>query len=127
MAEVFRRVNGRKITEIIARTETAQRAVDDEAIYRAQIAAGLLENEPKVRTGTSQISLDKGKIDAYVVLDDTRGLQAALTIEYGRQAMALNPRTGQPQSGMEGLFILHRAFNLRRAKRPKRGGDDLRE
>lgn len=126
MAQVYRRVNGRKLTEVIALTETAQRAVDDEAIFRAQIAAGLLESEPKVRTGTSEITLDKGKIDAYVVLDDTRGLQAALSIEYGRGPIE-DKLTGKTIPGTKGLFILHRAFNLRRKKRPKRGGDDLRE
>lgn len=129
MAEVFRTVNGRKLTKVMATHREVQERLKVEADFRAQIAAGLLEHEPKVRTGDSQIVTEHGDVDYYVVLDDTRGLQAALSIEFGRGPFE-DAQTGQTVKGTEGLFILHKAFHLpgkNLKQRPKRGGDNLRE
>lgn len=127
MAIVFKKVNGRKITKVIALTSEAQNAIDDKALFAAQNAEGYLL-AARVRTGTSYISVEKGDVDSYVVLDDTRGLDAALSIEFGRRGYE-DPETGEEKGASAGLFVLNRAFPALSGskKRPRRGGDSLRE
>lgn len=114
MAEIYRRVGGRKLTKIIALHAEVQRELTRLAAEKAGIAAGLLDSRSKHRTGTSTISVDEGDVDRYVVLDDTRGLKAALSIEYGRKAEEREHDDGEPYTigGTEGLFVLHDAFGL---------------
>lgn len=129
MAFVYDRVNGRKLEQLIALHQDVQTRIDDEALFAAQKAEALLLSHK--HSGASRIEVAKGKIDSYVVLDDLRGLEAAMTIEYGRKAIdpGVDPRKPEGQSGMAGLFVLHRAFNItpNRQGRNNRGGDDLNE
>ena len=129
MAFVYKEVNGRKLEQLIALHQDVQTRIDDEAIFAAQKAEALLLSHK--HSGASRIEVAKGKIDAYVVLDDLRGLEAAMTIEYGRKEIApgVDPRKPEGQSGMAGLFILHRSFNIptSRQGRNNRGGDNLNE
>lgn len=106
MAKINRTVNGKKLTKLIAQHGDVQRKVDEVALERAVEAEALLNARAQHRTHTSTISVEKGRIDAYVTLDDTRGFGAAMTIEYGRQADA------DGKGGMEGLWPLHDAFGL---------------
>lgn len=126
MAKVFRTVGGRKLTKVIALTHEAQQAIEEKALFGGMAAEGYLLHA-KHRTFTSQIVVEEGDVDRYVVLDDTRGLDAALTIEYGRKDH-MDPVTGKRVAGMEGLFPLHKAFPaLQIDKRPNHGGDNLNE
>lgn len=88
MAEVFRRVGGRKLTKIIANHEDVQFALGQAAGQiagraRSVLAAHRYEGDAKIDTA-------RGKVDHYVVLDDTAGLSAAMTIEFGRDGSAGN-------------------------------------
>lgn len=113
MAVVYSRIGGRKLTKVLATLRGVQRAVDDAAIEGAIRADGYLNSRSKTRTGTSTINLEKGDVDSYVVLDDTRGLSAALSIEYGRAAQLRQTKNGVVEIGAaEGLWVLHDAFNL---------------
>jgi hypothetical protein len=113
MARVNRKVNGRKLTDIIALHRQAQDAVDDEAMKAAVKAEALLAAHRE--QGHARILLEKGRVDAYVVLDDERGLFAALSIEYGRGALKPGQNKAFPNgaAATEGLFILHRATGIR--------------
>lgn len=104
MAKVYARVGGKKLTKIIAMTEQAQAGVDGVAQKIGVEAEGLLAAH--VHDGHSRITLEKGDVDAYVVLDDERGQAAAMTIEFGRQANA------DGNGAMEGLAVLRRASGL---------------
>jgi hypothetical protein len=113
MAVIYRRVGGRKLTKVIAMHRDVQLAIDEEAAKRAVIAEALLNTRAKHRTGTSTIDVDKGDVDAYVVLDDTRGLHAALSIEYGRNAEVQEIDGEEVHIGAaEGLWVLHDAFDI---------------
>lgn len=112
MAEVFRRANGMKLTKVIALHIDVQRELDLQAEKYGVRAEAILDARAQHRTGTSRIAVESGDVDRYVILDDTRGLRAAMTIEYGRQAHGA-PDEEAPEAGaMVGLFPLHDAFGL---------------
>lgn len=91
-AEVFRRVKGRKLEEIIAHTPEAQGKLDMVARSRAQRARAVLAAHRY--QGFAKITVEKvanlkyGLTDRFVILDDEADLKAALTIEYGRKPNA---------------------------------------
>lgn len=132
MALVLRSVNGKRLTKIMAYTPEAQRAVDEKAIMFGVKAERELMGHRE--TGNSSISIEKGKTDAYVIMSDrstskvnTKGranLNTALSIEYGRKKKTLED-DGVEQSYMEGLFILHKAFNLRDFRKPTGTGGGI--
>lgn len=131
MAEVYKRVNGMKIEKVIALTREAQDEVDNRALRGAIDAEGYL-NSARKRTGTSKIEIEKGKVDSYVVLDDTRGLFAAMSIEYGHGEYEIEGDNGDPIviPATPGLFPLHKAFPAlsqrgRDIRRDIGGGDDF--
>lgn len=53
--------------------------------------------------GHSRITVTRGRLDAFVSLDDTRGQRAAAAIEYGRSGGAHGPAT-------QGINALGSAF-----------------
>lgn len=111
MAEVFRYVNRKKLTKVIAQCEETQEGLDLVVSVIAVEAAGMLAQHH--HEGHAEIKVTEGRIDRYVELNDERGLKAAMSIEYGREHHYVN-EVGQPAGGMEGLFILHRAAALPR-------------
>ncbi|WP_394615885.1 DUF5403 family protein [Lentzea sp. JNUCC 0626] len=116
MAQVYRRVRGQKIERLIAQHATVQKRMDDltlEGAARAEARLGEHRHD-----GHARIDVEQGDIDRYVVLDDERGLMAALSIEYGRKPTPASEENPDGGKGMEGLWILHDAMGL---KRP--GGD----
>lgn len=128
MAEVYATVNGKKLTRLIALHRTVQLRLESETLYAGQTAEAILR-DAKEPTNTAQIAVETGKIDKYVILDDTRGLLAAMTIEYGREGGNLD-KNGKVVSRMEPVAPLHRAFEFagNRAldrKARKKGGDSL--
>ncbi|UZJ26627.1 DUF5403 family protein [Rhodococcus antarcticus] len=105
MAQVFKSVNGRKLTKLIALHETVQKRLDTIALEKGVQAQAKLDAH-KV-TGAARIDVEQGRVDRYVVLNDERGLSAALSIEYGRDA------DSEGRGAMRGLYILHDTFGLR--------------
>ena len=75
------------------------------------IAAAATANLAQHRSeGHSFIETAFGDIDGYVILNDTRGLYAAMSIEFGRGP---GDGPGDPfPNGTTGTFVLHRAAGL---------------
>ncbi|WNV90310.1 DUF5403 family protein [Umezawaea sp. Da 62-37] len=118
MAEVYRRVGRHKIEKLIALHRTVQDDLDDIALGRAGNAeAGLAAHRHE---GHAQISIEVGDIDRYVVLDDERGLMAALSIEFGRAPVAPTEDNPDGSAGMEGLGVLRDAMGVKRQPRRSR-------
>jgi hypothetical protein len=75
--------------------------------------------------GHSQIEVEEGRIDKYVVLSDERGQKAALSIEYGRQAYTVKrqDRYGNEFEveipAMDGLYVLATASGLPKKRKGK--------
>lgn len=106
MAEIYRRVNGKKTEKFLAQLDGVQATLQETADNRAAEARSLLDGRADHRTHTSFIEVERGRVDRYVVLNDERGLLAAWSIEFGR-------RSGRG-GGAHGLFVLTDAFGLDR-------------
>lgn len=71
--------------------------------------------------GHSFIEVESANIDHHVILNDSRGLGAAMSIEYGRKAATRWVKDGfggetlEQFGGSEGLWILHDALKLGRS------------
>ena len=106
MAEVWKRGdNGMKVTEIAARHVVTQWSLGQHrdviaARARAVLAASRYE-------GDARITTEDGDIDKYVTLDDTAGLGAAMSIEFGR-----GPDTTSPWGPMEPVAPLRIAASI---------------
>lgn len=129
MAHIKGKIRGKNIEEVIALNEGVVHELDNRTFQIAVRAETYLqehqdyekevEEETGVRAdGHSFIDIARGKIDRYVVLSDERGQNAALSIEYGRDAYEVevtdedgNTRTVEV-GAMAGLYILARASNL---------------
>lgn len=109
MAVVYKQVNGMKIAKLMAHQEDVQQELTDEAGARATKAEWLLAGHREA--GHARIVVEVGRVDRHIILDDDRGLGAAMSIEYGRKPF--NKR-GQPQPAMTGTFVLHDATGLPR-------------
>jgi hypothetical protein len=119
MARMYDRVNGKKLEKLIALTQEAQDGLKDETKKIGRKAEALLSETSGEGHAFIETDHDTGKVDHYVVLNDERGLLAALSIEYGRKAQFYDIESGEEAGAMEGLFILHRAAGLT----PKDGGE----
>jgi hypothetical protein len=114
MAEVFAYVNGMKLERFIAKHETVQNELDRIAFEaRVRAEAELARHH---HDGHAFIETAKGDIDRYIILNDTNGQGAAMSIEYGRQPDA------DGKGGMEGLAILHKAVRQRLGSMRGTGG-----
>ena len=89
MAEVYRRVNGIPLEAVIASHKDAQDAMDTftyAAALRAEVilrgAESEFHSEIKVEQADDMYS---PMLSRLLVLDDTRGLKAAMSIEFGRK------------------------------------------
>lgn len=82
MAYIYKGINGRKMTKVIAANDGVQRALDRIAGKETAIAAAILKTHRD--SGDSRVYMESGRVDRYVVLDDERGLLAALAILRGR-------------------------------------------
>ena len=81
--EIFHRVNGYKLEKFIGLLPGPQAALA--RIAGTMAAAATAQLTLHKAEGHSRIDVADGKVDKYVTLDDTRGLRAALSIEYGRK------------------------------------------
>lgn len=108
MATIYRRIGGRKLTKVIATHAKVQETLDAIALKHGILAeANLRAHED---TGASRITIEEGDVDRYVVLDDDRGQDAAMSIEFGRQL--------PDGRRSDGAWALHDAFGL-----PHGGGE----
>lgn len=123
MAEVYANVGGRKLTKIIALHQTVQDELEKQVQVGAHKAeADLLEHRAQ---GHAFIEVESGEVDHYLILNDERGLKAALSIEYGRKAKS-DPETGETIPGSRGLFILHKALGVPgKSGGNAKGGDEF--
>lgn len=116
MAQVYKNVNGKKITKFIAKLDGVQWAVDDKAVDIGHRAERLLMHHRA--TGAAHIELSKGRVDSYVSLVDsnvTNGESAsansALSIEFGREGFV--DENGNEWGAMKGLAILSQAAHVK--------------
>ena len=109
MAVVY---DNKKTRRMLALTQEAQDGLDRAALRAGIKAEGMLRAHR--HDGHAAIEVEEGNVDRYVTLSDERGLKAALSIEYGRQPQFSELEDGSVamDGGMEGLFILHKAFNF---------------
>jgi hypothetical protein len=127
MIEVYSRVEKpgggtEKLVKFLAKTPAVQRELQDQAdriAARARIAlAEIREDEDYTGDHHSEIKVERGRIDRYVHLDDTRGQFAALSIEFGRRAYTYQRPTKDGGTvtvtvkAMNGKYILTDAANL---------------
>ena len=107
MAEVYLRINGRKLTRHIAGMPGVQYEIGRRTRHMAQHADAILAEHK--HDGHSRIEVARGRkrIDRYIILSDTRGLGAAMSIERGRKE-----DTKSPWGPMEGIYPLARATGL---------------
>lgn len=121
----------KKLDKMIAKQHIeVGEALDFYTLEIATRAEGLLEHHRQ--TGTAAIDVERGKVDNYVILEDTNVTNAdrsitddegnvtgytnsALSIEYGRKDRKVKDADGNERiiKGMEGLYILHRAAGIK--------------
>lgn len=116
---MYARIDGRKADMWYAKLDGVQDWMDD-YIFAAGVKAEemLLDHR---QDGHSFIDIEQGRIDRYLILNDERGQKAALSIEFGRAAYEVSNADGTVREvgAMEGLFILHKAMQLKRKPRAK--------
>lgn len=106
MAVVYDRVKGMKLEELMAHQEDVQQELTDEAGAMGYKAEWLLAGHRSA--GHARIHVEEGDIDRHIILDDSRGLDAAMSIEYGRKG------GDDGRGAMRGTYILHDATGLPR-------------
>lgn len=87
MAEIHKRAsNGMKTTKVIAYTQESQDGLDfHQDVIAARARAILRAHRAE---GHAKITTDRFRLDRYIILDDTAGLKAALSIEFGTDRSA---------------------------------------
>jgi hypothetical protein len=128
MAEIYRGLNGKKITEVIASLDGVQDAIWERTFEIAARAEALLVQHRA--EGIARIDMAKGDIDAYVVLEDANATNArssnnsALSIEFGRAGYTVQVINDQGEvineyevGPMQGLHILEEASHLPKRSR----------
>jgi len=108
VAEVFKRVNGRKLTKVIAMLPEVQASVDEHTLEIGADAEAILASHRD--EGHAKIVVDKGKVDGYVILED----EAPMSIEFGRSHH--QNEDGEWVGGMEAIAPLRRAAFGRRPR-----------
>ncbi|QYW07861.1 hypothetical protein SEA_REDBEAR_15 [Streptomyces phage RedBear] len=128
MAHIEDTVGRFTLEEFISRNPGVAHELDNRTFEIAVRAEGYLAETrlDKSNGGDSYIDVERGRVDRYVVLNDERGQNAALSIEYGRAAgekTVKDPDTGEDITyswgDMEGLYILARASNLPKKRKGK--------
>lgn len=107
------------LAHIVASEDGVQAYMDD-LIFEMGVRAEELLLDARMNptyTGSldSEIDIEAGDIDRYLILSDERGQKAALSIEFGR-APYKDDITGEKRAGMDGLFILTRAAGMKKKK-----------
>lgn len=108
----------KNVEKALAKNEFVQDFMEDVLFVMEAVATvSLIEHK---QDGHASIETAHGRIDHYLILNDERGQDAALSIEFGR-AGYIDPETGEVWGAMEPLYILTNAANLpRKGKRVAR-------
>lgn len=101
MAEVDRRVAGRPIEEWLAHRPDVGREIQFRTYTIGHKARALKARH--VDEGHSFIEVEMGEVDGWIILNDERGLKAAMAMEFGSA-----PHPGFPE-GTPAQYILHDA------------------
>lgn len=94
--EIYKTIRGKKLEKYIAYMEPVNNEMRTNAYEIGATARAILAAHRD--QGHSEIVVEKGKLDYYVSLDDTRGHMAAAAIEFGRgsragdEGLKINPR-----------------------------------
>ncbi|WP_432006308.1 DUF5403 family protein [Streptomyces parvus] len=134
MAYIYKGVNGKKITEVIASNDGVQGEIWARTFEIAARAEALLVQHRA--EGIAKVDMLKGDIDGYVVLEDTNRTNtgsgkgkanSAASIEFGRSAYDVEVVNDEGQvvdeytvGAMEGLYILTEASHLPKKRRAVR-------
>ncbi|WP_406192363.1 DUF5403 family protein [Streptomyces griseus] len=134
MAYVYKGVNGKKMTEVIASLDEVQGEIWSRTFEIAARAEALLVQHRA--EGIAKIDMLKGDIDGYVVLEDTNRnntgsgkgkANSAASIEFGRNAYEVEVVNDRGQvvdsyevGSMDGLYILTEASHLPKKRRTVR-------
>lgn len=135
MATIYKGLNGKKMTEVIASLPEVQGEIWERTFEIAARAEALLVQH-RVE-GIAQIDMAKGDIDAYVVLEDTNetnarnGNNSAASIELGRGGYTVQVVDDRGKvideyevGPMEGLHILEEASHLPKRSRGLRAATE---
>lgn len=104
----------------------------DTVVFKAEVAAE--EEVAKIRASEEYtgdlhvfIEVERGDIDRYLILNDTNGQNAAMSIEFGRSEYEVEREDGTVYriAGMEGKGILHKAFGVHVGALRGTGGGEL--
>ena len=109
--------NDGSIEELIAHTAEAQYATAA-AADRIYIDASVILAAHH-HDGHATIEREEAWVDSWVILDDTRGLGAAMTIEFGREG-GNTDRAGRTVSAMEPVAPLRSAMQNAKKRRHKK-------
>lgn len=110
MAYVYKRFQGKQFEKGLAMFAPVQAMLGYATSGIAAKAKGNLAAHR--HDGHSYIEIGKGRIDRYVILNDTRGQAAAMSIEMGRGDRTPEDPKEAARGGMDGLHILHRAAGI---------------
>lgn len=77
----YARTGPGQVADIVSHAAPVQAKLESEAHRIGSNAARILNTEPKVRTGDSQVKVSKGELDWYVELTDPEGKGGAAGIE----------------------------------------------
>lgn len=137
MAYIYKGLNGKKMSEVIASNDGVQGEIWERTFEIAARAEALLVQH-RVE-GIAQIDMAKGDIDAYVVLEDRnttnakKGNNSAASIELGRGGYTVEVVNERGQvvneyevAPAEGLHILAEASHLPKRSRGLRAAADKR-
>lgn len=109
MATIYGRVNGMQIQKLVALTREVQLALDEEVLKGHARAEAKLARHRK--TGKTTVSVDEGKVDRYLVLENPGG--SAMAIEKGH---ADSGWASGSDGNVKGLRIISDAFGKGRIK-----------
>lgn len=85
MAVVYKKAAGYKIQKLVGMHEDVQQRMDEVAHHVRQRAVRILaQHEDQGHAFIEPVSSGTKLPDRYIVLNDTRGMAAAMTIEFGR-------------------------------------------
>lgn len=69
----YARTGPGQVADIVSHAGPTQSKLESEAKRIARNARAILNSEPKVRTGDSQVRIEKHELDWHVFLDDSAG------------------------------------------------------
>ncbi|WP_436739929.1 DUF5403 family protein [Streptomyces sp. BBFR102] len=134
MAEIYKGLNGKKMSEVIASLDEVQGEIWERTFEIAARAEALLVQHRA--EGVAKVDMLKGDIDGYVVLEDTNRnntgsgkgkANSAASIEFGRAGYDVEVVDSSGQvvreyevGAMEGLYILTEASHLPKKRRAVR-------